>query len=358
VILGSLWQTINLAYGELEMILIGLLKVVIRFFAGLPGAVFTIPHLPFGLILTGFGILLAILHHPSRRWRFVGLLLTLVLLNFWIWRSVLRAPSMTVTFLDVGQGDAALIEYPGGRTMLIDAGDLSWRRDYGALVVAPFLRYKGIKRLDYLVLTHPHGDHIGGAPYILRHFVVGEVWQSDFPAQSRLYHTIQHLIDSLRISARYPTAGESFDLKDGSRIRCLHPSARFLQNHRHGYNDVSLVLTIEYGQTKVLFTGDIETRAEQYVVLWQAQGAADLLKVPHHGSATSSTAAFLAQVKPEIALVSVGNPNKFGHPDSLTMQRYRDNGSAIHRTDLRGALVVQSNGKKFRLIDWRKQESP
>ncbi len=352
VILGSIWSWFNIAYGEVETVLLVLLQKIVTLFSSIPGAYITIAQISVGTLILLYIFIFLLLNVDNMKIR-KGLIFSLLIAgNVFVWKTVFEKPQMTVTFLDVAQGDAALIKLPDKRTILVDTGDRTFRRDYGELVVAPFLKREGIKRIDILLLTHPHSDHIGGAPTIIRNFKVDQIWESDIVAGSRIYQEIHDLADSLNIPVLTPNSGDMVIISDNLKLYFLHPSERFLEKHQRNYNNGSLVFKLVYGNISILFTGDAEEESEDYLCFWNDFLKSTIIKVPHHGSNTSSTASYINLVNPEYAIVSVGQNNKFKHPAQSTLQRYRDHGSAIHRTDIEHAVRFKSRGKIVKVIDW------
>jgi competence protein ComEC len=246
--------------------------------------------------------------------------------------------SLRVTFVDVGQGDAALLELPRGRVVLIDGGgsfDAAW--DPGEQVLAPLLRRRGIRRIDLMVLSHPHPDHANGLGFLAERFPVGEIWENGHPTRQpgtvRLRHAAWERGVPIGPPRPLAIAGVSFE----SLGSC---------DHSWSENDNSLVLRVGYAGRSLLFPGDAEADAEAALV---ARGGlhADVLKAPHHGSRTSSSAALLAAVSPSLAVASCGFQNRFGHPHAITLSRYAAAGVPLLRTDERGAVTVtvRQNGR-------------
>ena len=352
VILGSWLSSVNIAYGEVQMILIAGLKKVIQYCSQFPLAWLQTAQITLFTLALAYILIYLILNAEKRRQRFALLVVILLIANVRIWSTALGTPKLRTTFLDVGQGDAIFIELPDGGNMLIDCGDRSFRWDAGEKIVAPYLQRRGIRKIDYLVLTHPHSDHIGGAPYLLEHFDVGELWETAIEGQSAIYRQIHYLADSLHIPVKTMYAGSFLSLAGNTAIRILHPSEAFIGLHPGGYNDYSLVIKMTHGDIDWLFTGDTEAFAEHYIAGWGNFLNSEILKVPHHGSATSSTLEFLDHVHPEYALISVGARNRFRHPSSRTVAHYNSMQIRLHRTDLEGALVIESNGSRYKIRDW------
>ena len=264
--------------------------------------------------------------------------------------------NLRIDFLDVGQGDAALIEFPSGEKILIDAGPKTFSYDAGERVVAPFLRRRGISAIDAVVVTHPHSDHLGGVPYLIRHFAVKWVIDASQRAQSELYYDYESLISNRRHIVK---AGMQLAESPNVRLYTLHPTDSFLDvDSTDGYdhlNNTSVVLKLVYGSTSFLLVGDAEIPVEHHLdSVYESFLKCDVLKAGHHGSSTSSSAEFLANAAPKEVLVSVGKFNKFRHPSPKVIQRFKDLGIKIHRTDEEGAVIFDSDGFSITRVNWRK----
>jgi competence protein ComEC len=277
------------------------------------------------------------------------LMVTLVLLKGIIFNntSVLK-----VTMIDVGQGDAILIETPNHKSILIDAGPRQFKYDAGERTVVPFLARAGINNLDAVLVTHAHNDHIGGVPYVLQHSRVSTVLISDTNGSSSLVRKVKESIREVGATERGVHSGLTIALDPSIRLYVLHPGLQ--DDFRRSLNNTSVVVKLIYGNTTALFVGDAEHESESKMC--ERYGnflGADILKVGHHGSRTSSSGSFLHRVKPKIALLSVGTKNRFGHPSPETVGRFVHFGLQVHRTDREGAIVLESNGRTWWRDDWR-----
>ncbi len=257
-----------------------------------------------------------------------------------------------VTFIDVGQGDSSLIELPDGKRMLIDGGGTFDKRfDIGKRILAPYLWDKGIKRIDHIVISHPASDHIGGFTYIINKFKIGEVWFNGDPAIEG-YQEFLRVIEEKGIPVTVVKRGDAI-LKDEYNIYVLHPYPEFYSGtsggKSSGQNNRSIVLKLAYKNRSFLFPGDIEKEAEDNLIHLGEWLKAGIIKVPHHGSKTSSTEEFLSLVQPEVAVVSSGKDNIFNHPNPDVMERYARSGTRIYRTDMDGAVIIESDGENLKI---------
>ena len=285
------------------------------------------------------------------RFRLRFLALALVVANLMVWRGALASRALRVTVLDVGQGDAIHLALPDGRQLLVDSGGWNLQYDYGERVVLPYLRGQGVHRVDLAVITHPHADHLGGLDVLLRSLPVGEIWDTPNRYESGVYSRLKARADSAAVPIRIPGAGEAFQFGEVA-LWVLAPDSAWAADAADA-NDASLVLRISYGGTTLLLMGDAEREVERRLLAYGEILNADWLKVGHHGSATSSTEAFLAASRPKGVVVSVGRRNRYGHPSPEAMDRLRQAAVVVHRTDRDGALVLRSDGANWTVVDWR-----
>ncbi len=241
------------------------------------------------------------------------------------WRRWLD-PSLRITFFDVGQGDSALLEWPGGETWLIDAGGGQPGRDLGARVLFPELTRKGVLTLDAGILSHPDQDHGLGFESLFSDLSVGTFrFNRKFLGEPGLMHRLRWLA---------LTKGISLDPVEWERREGF---ADFLAlGEGSGKNDRTLAVSVFFGGCRILFTGDMEKDGEAELIRRWPRLRADLLKVPHHGSHTSSTPAFLEALRPKWAVISVGKSNTYGHPRPRVLERYRARHVSVLRTDFHG----------------------
>jgi competence protein ComEC len=245
---------------------------------------------------------------------------------------------LSVYFLDVGQGDSTLFVVDG-KTILIDAGEA----DMGDRVVSD-LRKLGVTRIDLLVATHPHSDHIGGMQKVLAAFSVGQVLDAGLPHPSPIYEHFLETIDRKNIPYRVAEQGQTIDVDTALRVFVLSPPAQHIGDD---LNSNSLVLRISYGTIDFLMTGDLGGEGEDGLIRSGYTLDAEILKVGHHGSASSTSPAFLERVRPEMGVIFVGEDNPYGHPHQETLDLLKESGVTVYRTDRDGTVVVRTDGLSY-----------
>ncbi|MDO8520338.1 MAG: DNA internalization-related competence protein ComEC/Rec2 [Deltaproteobacteria bacterium] len=246
-----------------------------------------------------------------------------------------------ITHLDVGQGDSLFIELPGAIRILIDTGGSAYF-DTGENIVAPFLLHQRIPKIDVLCLTHAHVDHYGGAAFLIDHFDIGEIWWNGFPNEASAFKALIQKTDAKKIKSIVLRAGMERPMGE-ALFKVLGPSPQAA--HNKDENEQSLVLKMTARGKTALFTGDISSLSELGMMeAWGDELDVDYLKVAHHGSKNSSAASFLRAVSPEIASVSAGFKSRFNHPHPKILERFKELGIPLYRTDLEGALRIELNG--------------
>jgi competence protein ComEC len=291
-------------------------------------------------------------HNPRVIVRAVcGLLLAA---NLSMYASVLghSEKALMVTAIDVGQGDALLLEFPNGQRVLMDTGPTYGQADVGQKIIAPYLKRRGIQSLDAILLSHPHDDHIGGCVSLLRMISVGSLIVADTAPVTKSYAALLEVARERGIPIQIVRAGERLQFDASTRIFVLYPGSVLAEGD---LNNRSLVLKVCYGKTSMILTGDAGHEVEgQLQHTCRVLLASDVLKVAHHGASTSSGEGFLRSVRPSLAVISVGRLNKFKHPSPVILSRYRYLGIPTRRTDLDGAVLLQSDGTSFHIVPWRR----
>jgi competence protein ComEC len=252
-----------------------------------------------------------------------------------------------VTFIDVGQGDSAVVRFPRGATLLVDAGGLpgSGSFDIGDRVVAPVLRNAGIRRLGTVALTHGDSDHVGGASAAILEFRPWEVWGGIPVPRSESLQGIHDSEDRVRTQSRTVQTDDS-TLVDGVSVIVRHPKPPDWER-QDVRNDDSIVLELLWRDVSIVFTGDIGAEVEGAIAPQFQPAPLRVLKVPHHGSLTSSSSGFIQALAPRVAVVSVGRSNHFGHPAPVVLQRYQEVQAEVFRTDRDGAITIDSDGSSL-----------
>lgn len=244
---------------------------------------------------------------------------------------------LRVHFIDVGQGDSILIQVPNGTTALIDGGS-------GNGMALAYLRQQGITRLDVVIATHPHEDHIGGLVQVMQAIPVGQVWTSGASTTTGVFERFLDIITTKKIPYNEAASNSTIAVGD------LRFDVLYAKQQADDLNDTSIVTHLVYGQVSFLFAGDAQSSAESEML----RGAANrlkstILKVGHHGSRTSSTPAFLAAVRPVIAVYSAGKGNSYGHPHAQTITALKNVGATIYGTAVNGTIVISTDGSTYQV---------
>jgi competence protein ComEC len=346
-----------------QFITLMLLKVI-ALFSSLPFAsLFVSTPTPLEIVLYYLLLFSAVHLRKNGRIRYlwIGLCMVLILdLAYWNLKDHFKR-DLTLTFLDVGHGDSILVEFPKGKRMLIDGGgSYEDRFDIGKNVVSPFLWSKKIRSIDYLVLTHPDPDHLKGLIFIADHFNIGQFWSTGLATGSEAYLRLEETLTERKIR-RIPLNDKSPPLTiEGVKISFLNPpepeELHRMSRNRTLINNSSLVLKVQFKNVRFLMTADIGQEAEYRMMREGYPLKSDLLKIPHHGSASSSSPPFLERVNPAYAILSVGERN-IGHlPNPEVMKRYQQIGSTIFRTDRHGAITVTTDGEKIEIKPFTQAE--
>jgi len=336
-----------------------ILMAVIRFWGRVPWAAIWVITPNALEIFLFYGLLFAVFFYRRWGWARRGFFFVLLLIaadtTYWIYKTQFN-PHLEVTYLDVGQGNAALVRFPGNKRMLIDGGGFPKDHfDVGGMVVAPFLLHSKLRRIDYLVLTHPQTDHMNGLRFIAAHFKPREFWYNGLGIETPSFMQLMDMVEKKGIRKQVPTdllAGRNIS---GVRVELLYPPAGSSQRPPiiplDDLNNHSVVLKVSKGPKSFLFPGDLEAAGEAHAVATAGSRLrSDILLAPHHGSKTSCTDAFLRMVQPEICVISCGHGNWFGFPHAETLKRLRNAGCRTIRIDQAGAVEIEvgSNEMKIR----------
>ncbi len=279
-----------------------------------------------------------------------GAVVLIVLLSRLDDTKLLEDGKLSVMMIDVGQGDSFLIKFPNSKTALIDAGEANPFIDNGDRIIIPLLDYLGIDKIDYGFISHLDLDHYGGFVSLLHKNKIGDIFRPK-PDSSDKSVRLENYLNKLNVK-RYDYHLDS--LKIGNTLVIIFNDSNNPYFENLSSNDKSGFMKVVYGNTSFLFVGDAEIPAEYYYLnKFRKELDSDVLKVGHHGSITGSTEQFLNAVSPKIALVSAGIKNKFKHPSEIVLQRLKKLNSKIYRTDLIGAVLLQSDGDTIKYIDWR-----
>ncbi|MCC6244611.1 MAG: DNA internalization-related competence protein ComEC/Rec2, partial [Gemmatimonadaceae bacterium] len=283
----------------------------------------------------------------AKRW-WPGVLVSLAALTLGVWLPMVawQRGALELHVLDVGQGDALALRTPRGRWVLVDAGRRWDGGDAGRRTIVPYVRRLGGPVAGF-VLTHAHEDHVGGAASIIDALRPGRWWEPAFVTTSEAYRHALAVLQRARTPWRRVTPGDRWVL-DEVEIRVLAPDSAWTAQQRDA-NETSVVLRVSYGQVVFLLTGDAEREEEAWMLAHvdSADLRADVLKLGHHGSKTSSTDDFVDVVQPRVGLVSVGVANRYGHPSAVILEAFADRGIPLLRTDLEGTLVLSTDGVRL-----------
>lgn len=283
-----------------------------------------------------------------RQLKLVNIIITLCLLIFaYSTYSTAKEKDgqLKVYFFDVGQGDAIFIEAPNGNQVLIDGGpDNAVLQKLGETM--PFYD----KDIDMVILTHSDADHLTGLIEVLERYEVKNIVYSDIIRNSALYDVWRKAAVREEANIIDPALGKMIKLGNGVTLSTANPVELLDGKVRDKTNNDSVVLKLEYGETEILLTGDIEAKAERQIILNGADIDADIIKIAHHGSKTSTTEEFLYEVSPQIAIIQVGAKNRYGHPSPEVLNRLENLGIKLYRTDVDGDTKVVSDGENFKII--------
>jgi competence protein ComEC len=288
-------------------------------------------------------------------WVALALILSVIAadIGYWTYQRLGRQ-DLRATFLDVGQGSAALLELPGGYCMLVDGGGYSDNAafDVGARIIAPFLWQKKIRTVETLILTHPNSDHLNGLIYIAKHFNVHHIWSNGEPGNTSGYRQLMKTIRDENIThPMFRKLDRQVEVA-GVKIEILNPPPGFLERRQaepwRDLNNNSLVARFTSGAISLLLCGDITAKAEKELVTREGDRLkSTVLFIPHHGSDSSSTPGFIDAVQPQIGIVSAGWQNRYHFPHPAVLKRYRQAKTRLLRTDQDGAISLATDGLRL-----------
>lgn len=243
---------------------------------------------------------------------------------------------LKVHFIDVGQADSILIQQ-GNNAMLIDAGN-----NGDSETVKNYISKQGIKKLDYVIGTHPHEDHIGGLDYVINNFEIGKIYMPKATSNTKTFEDVVTTIKNKGMQITTPVPGDSFKLGEAD-CKILAPNSASYKD----LNNYSIVIQVTYKNNSFMFTGDAEAISETEILNKGFDVKADVLKIGHHGSSSSTSDEFLKKVSPKYAVISAGKDNDYGHPHKETMKRLKDSGITVYRTDESGTIICTSDGNNI-----------
>ena len=334
--------------------------------AGIPGARWHVAS-PSILAIAGFYLcLLVACFSRTHVLRWVSASLVMLCLCWWVWspRHAFEEDALRVAFLDVGQGDATVIELPDGQTILVDGGVAHERWDMGRMVVGPYLWDQGIRRLDHVIATHPQLDHVGGLPWILNHFEIGQYWSNGVRRMKPFYRRLEIAGQGNGLIERIAWEGQDIVNEGRCRLRSLNPPLATRSPTGHfsdsvtgtELNNLSVVLNVTCGSHAILLMADAEVNTLARLVGHPLVQSATVVKIPHHGAKSSLHQRWIERLQATIAVVSAGQGNRYGHPAQAVLRAYRDKSMNIYRTDFDGAIVLVANPDSGERRIWRARD--
>lgn len=342
---GAIWMPLGALFLQCDWLLLkGLLFLVARM-ATFPGASWEVPTPSiWGMAVYFCGLAFFLtLSRPAvaKKWLFAAL----VLATAWIWSKMLApAYELKIIFFDAGQGDAALIRFPNGRSFMIDCGDLTEQYDCGKHVITPALRHLGIRHLDAVFISHAHSDHSGGLYSLIRAGRVHRIIRYD-NRDPELYRSLDSLAFAYAVPVERVRAPQHYWPCPGAWLTILHPRHGWLEPSNE--NNGSMVMRLQFGERIFLFLADVESEGEEVLLQYDKLVDSDVVKVAHHGSPTASTPALVSQTSAQYAVVSVGRNNRFHLPAESVLQRWQSAGTVVLRTDEVSAVQFRCNGHEL-----------
>jgi competence protein ComEC len=364
LLLALLWPVLGAVVAIVVSVLVGLLLFLVESFSGL-GASYGIPPPPLWVALLYVGALVAlavaVAHRRHRRWAGLGLAVLILVVVTHPFSPRLPNDALELTVLDVAQGDALFLAFPNGETWLVDGGrgPVEVRSGYrvgeaiGRTVVVPYLRSRRLKKIDRLWLTHAHHDHMAGLTPVLEEFEVGSFHTGTNPLSSA-YEKLLKELGARGIPLHTHGAGERFSVGEVA-VEVLWPSGEYTPGPSPSNND-SVVLRLCRAGTCVLLPGDIEPGVEKRLAESDRETNAAVLKVPHHGGRDAAGDDWLSEVRPEVAIISVGATNPFGHPFAPVLNRLTTTTGKVFRTDQDGSVTVRIGEGSFSVRSYYQQQ--
>ncbi|WP_352404471.1 ComEC/Rec2 family competence protein [Sporanaerobacter acetigenes] len=264
-------------------------------------------------------------------------------------QGTIKTETLKVHYIDVGQGDSIFIQLPNGQTSLIDGGPGS-----SSKTVVNYLKKQNVKKIDYLVVTHPHEDHIGGLPEVIKNFDIGKIYMPEVTHTTKAFENLLLAIKNKGKKITITKAGDVLIDEKNIKYEALAPNSGSYDN----LNNYSIVLKLKYKNNAFLFMGDAEKPSEDEILAAGYDIKADVIKVGHHGSNSSSGGKFITNVSPKHAVVSCGKGNSYGHPHKETVNRFIGNNIKLYRTDRDGTIIFTSDGNKITVAKLGAQQKP
>ena len=342
-----------LPLAHLNQMTLDVLSQVVTILATIPGAewhvaspsLFSIGLFFIFLAIVGWGI-----WSVHARWTCaIGVVL---ILSWWAWSPRILTQDLRVTFLDIGQGDATVIELPDGQTVLIDAGPVYTRLDMGRAVVGPYLWDRGIRQLDHIIATHPQWDHISGLAWLVKSFEVRHYWSNGATRNRLFYDRVQQALQEVKLTEEIAWEGKEITSAGPCKLKVLNPQQTRERSNSEAHasfpsgttlNNYSIITRLDCGLHSFLFTADAEQEALRRLNQLPEVRSARVVKVPHHGAKTSLNPEWINQLKAEAAVISVGQRNRYGHPVPAVVRAYEQKGIPLYRTDQDGAVWITAS---------------
>jgi len=354
VCMGSLYLYLANIPAFISFWLLKLMVILIRSFSSLPLAFIYIGQ-PSTIAIVLYYSLIIVIAEIIDGWQqlkkykgkmvIISIFLLFIILSFYV---LFPENKLEVHFINVGEGDCILLKVPNHLNILIDGGGTPGSEfDVGKKIVIPYLRREGINKLDAMVLSHPHLDHMEGLLSVLKEFNIGLVIDSRINYEHPRYQEFLSIIHERKIPYYQVSAGDLLKINQFSELYVFNPVVdREMNLKDNDLNNASIVLKLLYKNSSFLFTGDVEKEAERRMLLFEDLLKSDILKIAHHGSESSTDKTFLKKVNPLIAVILTGK-NSFGHPSDIIIQRLEGQGIKVFRTDVNGTIIIKTDGNDY-----------